>query len=470
MLEMLNGKENLNNKIMTEYTYTYNEDDYTVPRVTVTNNILSSSTNKTKGGVVGLIGAFPSDKSEILSFNSLSDLRTAYGIMPGQDSETQFNGARAAKRIFMEGVSEGKGAYEIRVCNITTKPEDIPDGINVQVGSAEEGGVITLAEDEVIDPSEGTADELLNYDTRLTPEKLKTALSKIQSEQIDMLFVADAIGKFVPPVDTSGIDNYNAAQYKEDNDRLGILRKALVNLFENQKPVPLVFPLKTTVDGNGSSGTFPVGSSTINVVDATVISDTYFKDQMPLLLHATTGRLKLNGSEVVSDLIESSAHICGFIAGTNIQESLTRKEIPGVTGVEEELYFGVNDAGYKLTQKGLHVIVPKSERDGKYCIKNSRIPFAQEYDVSHVRCLCYLIKSYGLSDKLGRINSTFELETLKTELKSVNKTVMDELGIFQDINCEDIESLDANRIKINLKVVMDGILLKIDLGVEARVE
>lgn len=432
----------------------YKDGNYIVPRIKVQNQTTKINNSTNRGGRVAVIGAFPSKDVGIHSFATLRDLRKFYGITSGTTSETDFEGAKACARIFMDGVSGCKGATEVITCNIATKKKSSGDDSsevkgNVSQADGTSTGDLTYAVSS-------------DYDLTLTYEKLSAALSKLKGESFDILFVADTFQDLG--------DQKEFSVSSDDPKCLPGFRKVnkfLADEFELQRPSQLVAPLYvgagTTTSENG------LNEEAINLTKAKTVAN-LFVDNPYLLdgLYWQTFNLDLTSGVYACDLIESAAHMCGFIAATYVEDSLTRKDIPGILKVNEEVYFGEDNLGYQLTEAGIHVIRTKSRTDNSYCVNNSMLP--SEYDISHIRSISYLIKQYDLESILGEHNSIGNIESFKAQLKAVNKQVMESLSIFNSIDTDDMEVVNSHELLINLKVDMAGVIIVVDLGVNMTVE
>lgn len=439
----------------------YKDGNYIVPRIKVQNQTTKINNSTNRGGRVAVIGAFPSEDVGIHSFATLRDLRKFYGITSGTTSETDFEGAKACARIFMDGVNGCKGATEVITCNIATKKSS-----GTVSGSVSNASGDTENESKA-DGSSSYAEEITyavssDYDLTLTYEKLSAALSKLKGESFDILFVADTFQDLG--------DQKEFPVFSDDPKCLPGFRKVnkfLADEFELQRPSQLVAPLYvgagTTTSSNG------LNEEAINLTKAKTVAN-LFVDNPYLLdgLYWQTFNLDLTSGVYACDLIESAAHMCGFIAATYVEDSLTRKDIPGILKVNEEVYFGEDNLGYQLTEAGIHVIRTKSRTDNSYCVNNSMLP--SEYDISHIRSISYLIKQYDLESILGEHNSIGNIESFKAQLKAVNKQVMESLSIFNSIDTDDMEVVNSHELLINLKVDMAGVIIVVDLGVNMTVE
>lgn len=436
----------------------YKDGNYIVPKIKVQNQTTKINNSTNRGGRVAVIGAFPSEDVGIHSFATLRDLRRFYGIVSGTTSETDFSGAKACARIFMDGVDGCKGATEVITCNIATKKAS--GTVSGSVASGSENETITSGSD--VHADEITYAKGSDYDLELTYTKLCTALAKLKGESLDILFVADTFQNLGEQSEftTSSDEPKCIPGFKK-------VKNFLADEFELQRPSQLVAPLYVGTGSSSSSN--GLNEEAIDLTKAKTVAN-LFVDNPYLLdgLYWQTFNLDLTSGVYSCDLIESAAHMCGFIAATYVEDSLTRKDIPGILKVNEEVYFGEDNLGYQLTEAGIHVIRTKSRTDNSYCVNNSMLP--SEYDISHIRSISYLIKQYDLESILGEHNSIGNIESFKAQLKAVNKQVMESLSIFNSIDTDDMEVVNSHELLINLKVDMAGVIIVVDLGVNMTVE
>ena len=443
----------------------YERGDYTIPRIIVENKTQPLERQINKGGRVAIIGAFPSLKTSIGAYQTLRDLRDDFGIIAGTKSETDFDGALAAARLFMEGIPGHGGAEQVIVCNISEPSSET--NVSGIVTDDEESSVVVDPERGSYSEDEGSLsdDVLKTLDTKLTKVKLENALAKIKGEDIDLLFIATSIEDDAEADKAPGEPTPATL-----TDKYGLICQWLGDEFELQRPVQLVAPLITSTPSVSTVNEVGNASKTIKVTEATEVAK-IFKDNPFLLAGLYCQKLTIAANQYQTgtqlSVIESAAHMCAFIAESRVDTSLTRKDIPGVVGVDEELYFGQNDDGYKLVRSGISVIRSKNRADRSFCVVNSELPSG--YDISHIRSVSYLIKQYELEELLGTFGSNQNIEAFKAQLNAVNRNIMGTLGIFNDIDTNDVQKVSTNEVVINLKVDMAGVILVVDLGVDMEV-
>lgn len=464
----------------------YDSHDYTVPRIHVSNQTQIVKKHPGKAGIVAIIGAFPNNSREIRSYTSYKTLLRDYGIEPGTSIEKYFDGLCSAKYILNDARAD-VGATEILVCNITDyteKGNKAKDSIikwdkdtdawyaeintyahystpaDQEIGDGEEPPLVSDEDKANFKPEE-------YYDTKLTFEKLQKALNQLYGEIFDLLFVADTFENIVGAKHTVGDkeEEYDiTAPYIECEEFLS-------SEFQLQRPSQLVAPLvakypnengpNTSSIYNESKSICPeVAQKVAEVFEKSVFNFGYLNMQQ-LYLHTESVKLSL---------IESTAYICGYMAGLNVGQPLTFQTIPGVCGVDEELYVGPNDAGYKLTQMGLPIIVNKIRKTREYCVLNSMTPSG--YDIAQIRSVSYLIKQYDLQKYLGMTNSDSVRSKIAVDMNVVNQRVMSEVNIIDSIDSDNIivPTLEdgtklPHELYIELNVVVHGVLILIDLGV-----
>ena len=179
-----------------------------------------------------------------------------------------------------------------------------------------------------------------------------------------------------------------------------------------------------------------------------------------------------NGGTILDEEVgpgEFAAHMCGWIATLPVSQDLTYLTIPGVKGIDEELYLGKNDAGTLLNQYGINIIKPKSRKDNTYYVNNSITPTG--WHLNHVRSVCYLLKRYAFEAGLGITNLAAQLETFKANLNSVTKDVMDKVEVITDVTFDDeIVVIDPYHVALALNVELAGVVTRIDVGVSMTLQ
>ncbi len=484
----------------------YDKGDYVVPRVHVTNKVEIKTTEPGVAGTVAVVGAFPTGSKQIKSFTSYKSMLNAFNLEEGDEAINHFNGLKACKYLFHDGNTSVKGASEVIIANITDETDKgranakglgyDPDegtwygyvGNDVQ---NKKSAVITTKSTED-SGNDGTSDTYTwdykytdsdLYETKMTFPKLRGALNNLYGEIFDILFIADAFEDIAKGEDlkVEGEDGAVSIYTTTQDKRLASYRECdnfLGSEFQMQRPSQLVAPLvtdapktssTTSTSGVISSSTAYNQSTTIDINQAKEVLEV-FRDSVFNYGELIAQRIYTHYSSKPLDIISSAAYICGFMAGINVGNPLTFKTIPGVTGVTEELSVSPLDPGYALAKEGLGVIVNKIRNTQEYCILNSTGP--SNYDIAQIRAVAYLIKQYDLQQYLGMPNNASTRDNLSADLAIVNQRVLEEVDIIDTIDTsniivptDDSGTPIPEELYIELNVVVHGVLIVIDLGV-----
>ena len=167
-------------------------------RVELKNETQRETVSRGVSGKVALIGAFPSSKQRIFAAENFSQIVNHYGINLGTTDEYWYNGVRASKRIFMEGIRGYNGANSITCLNICTlKPsqyytvsteyqDEIPETESYDITSVS----INSSNSTTRLAIENDFSSVLQNDIQLTFDKLEKALHQIADEDMDLLFIS----------------------------------------------------------------------------------------------------------------------------------------------------------------------------------------------------------------------------------------------------------------------------------------
>lgn len=435
--------------------------------VNLVNTTIHNVSTNGEAGKVGLIGSFPSMINTVQEHTNLRDLRTTYGITAGTYKETEFEGARDARRIFMEGFSGYRGASSIlsvNTCDVTSENKlnltALENSVNVTVSKG------TVNNDE-------TKDEKIQDAMKMTYDRLKEALNKISDDDIDILYIANDL-----------------REATDDNHTLLDVYRLIIDFlndeFSTTRPTYFVGSVQTDGASDTASQPSGLGSQEINVLgttktenDETVLVDVGAKQICELFAdnnvnnELTVAALFYQGGIILDEKVgpgEMAAHMCGWISSLPVYQDLTYLTIPGVTGISEEVYFGENDAGYNLNQMGVNVIKPKSRKDKTFYVNNSITPTG--WHLNQIRAVAYLLKRYAFEAGLGINNLSTQLETFKANLNTVTYEVIKETNEFitEVTFDEDIIIHNHDHIELALNITVGGVVTKIDVGVNMSLE
>ncbi|MCD8211193.1 MAG: hypothetical protein LUC37_06600 [Prevotella sp.] len=418
-------------------------------RVELANETINTTATPGQAGKVAIIGSFPNFDDGVYSFTTLRKLRNHYGIVAGTESEYNFDGARSARRIFMEGINGYKGATEVVTVNIRDSDDAESNGSTLPTSLT----VNTITEDEA-DSGDCDYDIRTLSDTNgggtLTMDKLIKALTKLSGENIDILFIASDL---------------NGAVVKGSVEMSDLIAKILDFLdteFTVQRPTNLILPIRCADEIDTGQDTAGIVSEIINVDDAIEIANQFAENENCLNaigLYYQGGTLM--GEDV--DYIEVAAHMCGFTASINVSQSLTYQTIPGLTAIDEEAFFGEHDAGYILNSAGVMVLTPKSRKDNTFCVKNDTQ--GNGWNANHIRSVSYLLKQYNLVNGLGINNYQANREAFKAQLTATNNQVLSSVDVIQEVTIGDIEVRSPYRIYVPVEISLVGVISIITMGV-----
>lgn len=412
-------------------------------RVELSNETVKESGRPGEAGKVALIGAFPSTSQDVYSCTSLRALQRHYSITPGTKSETEFDGARAAKRIFMDGINGYSGATTVTCVNISDETLDT-NNLSATVTS----GNTTSAD--------------VTSAIKLTWDKLIMALNKINDDDMDVLFIASDLRDAVD----------------DDHDLEAVYDKVIGfvnNKFIMQRPTYVVAPVVCTEDISGGQ---PDGipSTTIQVTEserdgkkipgAEQVANCFNTATNELTtagLFCQGGKITNNSKTDTVDVMEMAAHMVGWMCSLPVSQDLTYQDIPGVTGISEELYLGEDDAGEYLNKCGIQVIKPKSRTNNIFCVNNSVNPSG--WHTNHVRSVAYLLKQYGLEAGLGLNNFENNLDAFKANLNNVTNTVLQNVDLITNVEIGDIELIEPYEIYVPIQITLAGVITLIKVGV-----
>lgn len=273
----------------------------------------------------------------------------------------------------------------------------------------------------------GTGDSATTtVDKTLTPAKLTTALSKIKGENFNILFIADTL----------------------TDEGLSILKEFLEESSEIQKPAGLILPLTRANKSEYNATLEQLGD---------------------YIYYINTQRFSVNNVDL--DLITSTAHMCGLIAGANVSKTLTSKQIDDVTNLIDEYTFEDGDLGKDLVKMGIPVLKTIDRDNDKIICVNSELP--NGYDIYINRTRDYVIRAFNLNDvlgeKLGEKRKEAPLNAIKSMLAGVKKNCVDTLQLLEDINYE-VEKKSAKCVNVYIEdLVFASLITKINVYVGIEV-
>lgn len=515
-------------------------------RVVLSNETRHALENPGKSGKVTLIGAFPSEDATVYTVRSYAEYLSVYKLKETVQEE-QYDGHRAIKRIFMQGVEGYRGATQVTCVNINTKysaensltvesEEDLKSKITAiekdlkaKVTALENDrkryaalqkkkldGKITDAEleemkeliiqiqtkekeFEALQDEYDTYVQLNEYSSKpgyplqidaskfLSFRKLKLALHKIADEDTDILFISSDLHEcMINGKRNTDDDVYDPTQA----NNLGTVYKYLIDFINNEftshRPLTYMGAIRTAklrqygVTGIPSTKISTSGGKSMNMDledyglgytddywGAREIASLFTNEKNEL---TTCGLFYQGGSinhEKVSPM-EMAAHMCGWLSCSNVGQDLTYQTIPGVTSIDEEVYFGKGDAGTLLNSCGIQVIRPKDRLEKTFYVNNSVNPSG--WHTNHVRSVIYLLKQYAYETGLGINNITSNVVAFRASLENVSQKVMDEVDLIRDVQLGDIEIINNYHLYLPIDIILAGVVTKISVGVSMTID
>ena len=262
-------------------------------------------------------------------------------------------------------------------------------------------------------------------DKTITTLKLTEALAKIKGEDWDTLFVAGIL----------------------TSDFLPIIAHFLDESAKKKYPC-------------GFSGAINGANVSANVGLAGLVGDHCYG--------VINQSLSIGGTEY--DLLDSSAYYASVIAGLPVGNSMTMKQVPGVTGVNPELTFETGDDGTTLVGAGITVFKCQDRTNNRYVVVNSEQPNGLDLYINRVRD--YVVKEMSLHQFLGDRNRPKTYNEIVQELDRIKDqcTNPQKLDLLKDINYSVVkESRKCVGIYID-SLTFEDIITHINMYVRVKVE
>lgn len=257
----------------------------------------------------------------------------------------------------------------------------------------------------------------------ITTTKLTNALAKIKGEDWDTLFVAGILTRDFIPIIAHFLDE--VAEMKYPAGFVGAINGANVSA------------------NVGLAGL--VGDHCYGVINQS---------------------LSIGGTEY--DLLYSSAYYAGVIAGLPVGNSMTMKQVPGVTGVNPELTFETGDDGTTLVGAGITIFKCQDRTNNRYVVVNSEQPNGLDLYINRVRD--YVVKEMSLHRFLGDRNRPRTYNEIIQELDRIKYNCVDVLDLLEDINYT-VEKESSKCIGIHIdSLTFADIITRINVYVRVEVE
>lgn len=252
---------------------------------------------------------------------------------------------------------------------------------------------------------------------------LTSALAKIKKERFDMLFIADVLTDSFLPIITTFTDER----------------------YLNKLPIGYVGCV------NGANASAYTTTAALN-------SDACYG----LLTQA----FSINDNSIT--MLESAAYYCGVLAGTNIGNSMTSKQVPDVTALGTSYTFETGDLGTTLVGLG-YTILNCYDRENKiFEVVNSEQ--FNGYDLYINRVRDYVIREFALHDFLGERNNTATYSEIQQEIDRVKNRCCKSLDLLVDIEYNLVRK-SSKCVDINItKLLFDDIITEIDVYITIEVQ
>lgn len=250
----------------------------------------------------------------------------------------------------------------------------------------------------------------------ITTTNLPLALASIKHERFDMLFIADTISDTFLPI----ITEFTSARH-------------LIKL-----PIGYV---GCVTGANASAYT-----TTAGLVD-------------DFCYGLITQTFKVDGSTL--SLLESAAYYCGVLAALNVGESMTSKQVPGVTALGTEYTYETSDLGLTLVGLGYTTLNVYDRENEIIEVVNSQQPNGLDLYINRVRD--YVIREFNLHEFLGDRNNSKTYGAIQQEIDRVRSKCIDALDLLVDIEYT-IEKVSSKCVAIRIsRLLFDDIITDIDV-------
>lgn len=257
----------------------------------------------------------------------------------------------------------------------------------------------------------------------MTTANLTAALAKIKGEDFDILFIAEVLTDTFLPIITTFLDE----------------------TYEMKYPAGFIGAL------NGAN-------TSANVASAALAGEHCYG--------LITQSLTVNGAEL--SLLESAAYYCGIVAGLNVGNSMTMKQVEGVEGISPEYSFETGGEGKTLLEAGITTFKCQDRAADNYVVVNSELPNGFDLYINRVRD--YVIKQFALHQFLGNKNRVATLNEIKQEVDRVKDLCIGNLDLLKDIKFT-VAKENASCVGINIdSLLFDGIITRINVYVRVEVE
>ena len=137
------------------------------------------------------------------------------------------------------------------------------------------------------------------------------------------------------------------------------------------------------------------------------------------------------GAEELS-LLCSAAYYTGVIASMQVGNTMTMKEVPGVTAVSPELSFETGGDGKALLEAGITTFKVQDRGARRVIVVNSEQPNGLDLYINRVRN--YIVKEFALHEFLGERNNDVTINEIKHEVDRVRYECVNVLNLPVQFN------------------------------------
>lgn len=324
---------------------------------------------------IAVIGAFD---SEITDLTVCQNETVAHQLFGTTETVDDFKGTDAIDGLFY-------GASELIVCNITT-----------------------WSDDDTPVPS-----------TNITNEKLNAALTMLENEVFDMIYIADELSDAAQTI----LSTWLAKEYKE--------KFAHGQVAQLQKSTAAAY----------------------------VTSIATFDKHVYWICTQAYNGLSLN---------QSAALMAGYIASLPVGNSLTYKNIPLINRVSPEYSTEAGEIGAKLLELSVPFIRPRNRLSQDYFCVNSELPDGYDLYINRVRD--YVINRIEAERLLGDKIDPNDLESAAMIVENVKEECVDDLKLLVDIIYR-VEKTSSKCVELILeKLIFNDVIdtVKIRYSIEVQ--
>ena len=256
-------------------------------------------------------------------------------------------------------------------------------------------------------------------DKSITTAKLTDALAKIKHEKFDCIFIADLLTDAFLPIITDFLDERQL----------------------NKIPAGFGGACSRTTLQEYTATSELLGEHCYGVVTQ------QFKVKNNLL-----------------SLLKYVAYWTGVVAGLNVGNSMTKKIMPGVNGLEPEYNFEVSENGFTgldLLQLGFMTFECLDRENNIYCCVNSEQPNGYDLYINRVRD--YVLREMALITFLGYRNRALTLGQVEQELDRVRDVCVNTLDLLEGIDYHIVKA-GANCVDVYVdRLLFAGVITEINV-------